>query len=64
MGDRLLVKVQDAETQTTGGILLPESSQQRPTSGSVVALGDGKRPGDNKHIDFTVKVGEEVRSCS
>jgi predicted methyltransferase MtxX (methanogen marker protein 4) len=55
------VKVQDAEEKTLGGVLLPESAQQRPTSGQVVSVGDGSL-GNGKQMDFTVKAGDEVRA--
>ena len=51
-GRKLLAKVAELEEKTTGGILLPTSSQKRPTSGDIVTLGDG----DN----FTLKVGETI----
>jgi chaperonin GroES len=51
-GRKLLAKVAELEEKTTGGILLPTSSQKRPTSGDVVTLGDGK--------NFTLKVGETI----
>jgi co-chaperonin GroES (HSP10) len=53
------VKVQDAEEKTLGGVLLPESAQQRPTSGQVISVGDGAL-GNGKRMDFTVKPGDEV----
>lgn len=53
------MKVQDAEEQTLGGVLLPGSVQQRPTSGSVVSVGDGAMP-SGKPLEFTVSTGDEV----
>ncbi|CAG9465660.1 unnamed protein product [Pedinophyceae sp. YPF-701] len=43
-GDLVLVKIGEVEEKTKGGILLPASVQSRPTSGDVVALGDGNTP--------------------
>mmetsp|Transcript_33066 Transcript_33066/g.81321 ORF Transcript_33066/g.81321 Transcript_33066/m.81321 type:complete len:240 (-) Transcript_33066:128-847(-) len=40
LGERVLVKVAQAEKQTSGGILLAESAQRKPTSGDVVAVGE------------------------
>ena len=51
-GRKLLAKVAELEEKTTGGILLPTSSQKRPTSGDVVTLGDGK--------NFTLHEGETI----
>lgn len=58
-GDHVYVKVQDVEEQTLGGVLLPGSVQQRPTSGSVVSVGDGAMP-SGKPLQFTVGTGDEV----
>ena len=57
-GDLILAKVAEIEDKTTGGILLPTSSQKRPTSGDVVALGDGQ-VGTKQH-EFTLKAGETI----
>jgi len=57
-GDLVLAKVAEMEDKTTGGIVLPTSAQKRPTSGDVVALGDGQ-VGTKQH-EFTLKVGETV----
>jgi chaperonin GroES len=57
-GDLVLARVADAEEKTAGGILLPGSAQTRPTSGDVVAVGDGQ-VGTKQH-SFTLKGGETV----
>ncbi|PRW39161.1 20 kDa chloroplastic-like [Chlorella sorokiniana] len=57
-GDLVLAKVAEAEEKTTGGILLPGSAQKRPTSGDVVAVGDGQ-VGTKQHA-FTLKGGETI----
>lgn len=46
------------EEKTTGGILLPTSSQKRPTSGDVVCLGDGRL--SNGNYEFTLSVGDTI----
>lgn len=53
-GELVLAKVSEVEEKTTGGILLPGSAQKKPTSGDVVALGDGQA-GGKKH-EFELKV--------
>ena len=40
IGDRILVKTVDAETQTSGGIYIPETAQEKTQEGVVVAVGD------------------------
>lgn len=57
-GDLVLARVAEAEEKTKGGILLPGSAQSRPTSGDVVALGDGQ-VGAKQHT-FTLQGGETV----
>ncbi|MBN4049930.1 co-chaperone GroES, partial [bacterium AH-315-M10] len=46
IGDKVLIKRLDAEQTTKGGIVLPDTAQEKPKQGSVVALGDGKRQKD------------------
>ncbi len=53
--DRILVKVDDVESKTIGGIVLPEIAQEKSQIGSIVAVGPG-----NKENPMTRKVGEKV----
>jgi len=55
LGDRVLVKVKEAEEKTEGGILLPSTAQTKPQGGEVVAVGEGKTVGKTK-VDVSVKV--------
>ena len=55
LGDRVLVKIKDAEEKTAGGILLPANAQGKPQGGEVVAVGEGKSVGKCK-VDVSVKV--------
>ena len=41
LGDKIIVKRQEAESQTDSGIYLPESAKDKPKQGQVIALGDG-----------------------
>ncbi|XP_057455594.1 20 kDa chaperonin, chloroplastic-like isoform X2 [Lotus japonicus] len=54
LGDRVLVKIKDAEEKTVGGILLPTTAQTKPQGGEVVAVREGKSVGNNK-VDISVK---------
>lgn len=58
-GDLVLAKVAEAEEKTTGGILLPGSAQKRPTSGDVVAVGDGALGGGRQH-SFELGPGDTI----
>lgn len=55
----MYVKCDPEEVKTLGGILLPGSAARKPTSGSVVELGDG-RVGQKDDYKFTVKKGDSV----
>ncbi|KAL2338808.1 hypothetical protein Fmac_013254 [Flemingia macrophylla] len=59
LGDRVLVKIKDAEEKTDGGILLPATAQSKPQGGEVVAVGDGKSVGNSK-VDIAVKTGAQI----
>lgn len=59
LGNRLLVKRAKAKT-TKGGILLPETSQEKPKEGEVVAVGPGKTGTDGQKEAMTLKVGDKI----
>lgn len=61
LGDKILIKRADAQTQTDAGIYLPESAKDKPKEGQIIALGDGllnKETGE--YMPFTVKKGDLV----
>ncbi len=58
--DRILVKPEKVDTKTKGGIIIPETAQEKPQQGKVVAAGPGKRGADGKLIPIDVKVGNKV----
>lgn len=53
--DRVVVEAAPAETMTASGIYIPETAQEKPQKGTIVAVGDGK-----KDEPMTVKVGDQV----
>ncbi|KAA0055752.1 hypothetical protein IC582_003159 [Cucumis melo] len=59
LGDRVLVKIKEAEEKTDGGILLPTTAQTKPQGGEVVAVGEGKTIGNTK-VEASVKTGAQV----
>ena len=59
LGDRVLLKVLEAESKTKGGILLPDTAKEKPQEGEIVAVGKGKTI-DGKVIPLEVKVGNRV----
>lgn len=59
LGDRVLVKILEAEEKTKGGIVLPDSAKEKPQQAEVVAAGKGKVQ-DGKVIPLEVKVGDKI----
>ena len=58
--DRIVVKRVDSETQTKGGIIIPDTAKEKPIEGKVVAVGNGKVLKDGKVRPVDVKVGDVV----
>jgi len=58
--DRLLLKPILAETKTKAGIIIPDTAQEKPQQGQVVAVGGGKRLEDGRLQPMGVKVGDKV----
>ena len=58
--DRIVVKPQEAEAVTAGGIVLPEAAKEKPLMGKVVAVGDGKLLDSGKRGKMSVKKGDVV----
>jgi len=55
-----LVEPSEAETKTSSGIILPESAQEKPAQGKVIACGDNMVLENGKTIKCPVKVGDKV----
>jgi chaperonin GroES len=61
LADRVVVKPQDKEERTRGGIYLPDTaSQEKPQEGTVMAVGDGKLNDQGQRTPIGVKVGDTV----
>jgi len=58
--DRLLVERVEEETQTKGGILIPDSAKEKPQQGKVIAAGGGKVLEDGKVRALAVAAGDRV----
>jgi chaperonin GroES len=58
--DRVVVKPQEAETKTAGGIVLPDTAKEKPLMGKVVAVGPGKMLDNGKRSSMTVKKNDTV----
>ena len=58
--DRVVVKRIDAEQKTAGGIIIPDTAQEKPQQGEVVAVGPGARDESGKLVPLDVKAGDRV----
>lgn len=58
--DRVVVKRIQADTKTTGGIIIPDNATEKPDQGIVVAVGPGKRTTDGAVIPMSVNVNDKV----
>lgn len=58
--DRVVVKPLKSETKTAGGIIIPETAQEKPQEGKVVAVGPGKKSDDGSVTPMDVKKGDRV----
>lgn len=58
--DRVLVRRIEAEAKTAGGIIIPDTAQEKPQEGEIVAAGDGLRDDDGDRIPLDVKAGDRI----
>jgi|SRR5215471_16046145 len=58
--DRVLVRRVEQEAKTTGGILIPDTAQEKPMEGDVIAVGPGIRADDGKVHPLDLKAGDRV----
>ena len=59
--DRILVeRLDEAEQQSSGGIIIPDSAKEKPQQGKVVAVGNGKKKDDGTVVALDVKVGDTI----
>ena len=58
--DRVLVRRVEAEAKTAGGIIIPDSAQEKPQEGEVVSVGTGTRADDGSITALEVKAGDKI----
>lgn len=58
--DRVLIERIAAEEKTAGGIIIPDSAQEKPSEGKVVAVGNGIKDDSGKVTPLDVKAGDKV----
>lgn len=60
LNDRVIVKRLEADARTAGGIILPDSAQEKPKEGIIVAVGDGRTMKNGKRCPVQVKAKDRV----
>ena len=60
LGDRIVVRREEALEVTAGGIVLPDSAKDKPARGTVVSVGDGKMLDDGSRSSLQLKEGDRV----
>lgn len=60
IGDRVVLKREEAESKTAGGIVLPDTAKNKPQKGEVIAVGDGHVKNDGTRVPLSVKAGDRV----
>jgi len=60
LADRVVVQPKEAEEQTKGGIILPDTAKEKPVEGTIVAVGPGKTSDSGELVKMSLKVGDKV----
>jgi len=60
LSDRIVVKPEPAEEKTASGIILPDTAQEKPQMGKVMAVGPGKSSDSGELIKMSLKKGDKV----
>lgn len=58
--DRLLVKRTENESKTAGGIIIPDSAQEKTQTGTVIAAGKGRLSKDGERVPLSVQAGNVI----
>ena len=58
--DRVLVRRLDQETKSAGGVIIPDTAQEKPMEGEVVSTGSGSRSEEGKITPLDVKKGDRI----
>jgi len=58
--DRVILKPMEAETKTSGGIIIPDNAKEKPQKGEVIAVGPGKVNDKGQKIAMSLKIGDKV----
>jgi chaperonin GroES len=58
--DRVVVRRVESEARTAGGIIIPDTAQEKPQEGEIVAVGPGGRDESGKLIPLDLKTGDRI----
>ena len=58
--DRVLVRRIESDTNTKGGLLIPDTAKEKPAEGEIVSVGEGARKDSGELIPMAVKAGDTV----
>ena len=58
--ERVAVRRLEEDTKSAGGIIIPDTAQEKPMQGEIVAVGNGARGDDNEIVPLDVKKGDKV----
>ena len=58
--DRVVVRRVEEDTKTSGGIIIPDTAQEKPMQGTVLAVGSGTRDDNGKVTPLDVKKGDKI----
>ena len=64
LGDKVVIKRLEAEETTAGGIVLPDTAQEKPQQGRVLSVGDGRLLADGSRAPHQVSEGDRVLLAS
>jgi len=60
LGDKVVVEREESQTKTAGGIVLPDSAKDKPSRGTIIAIGTGKLLDDGTRGSLQLKKGDRV----
>ena len=60
LNDRVIVKADEAEEKTAGGLILTSEGKEKPVTGKVIAVGEGTYDANGKLVPVPVKAGDKV----
>jgi len=60
LGDRIIIELIEAEEKTSSGIVLPDSAQEKPQEGKVIAAGTGRVLENGQRVELEVTEGDRI----